>query len=294
MSLLQVSLPPGILLCVEDAGGDTTVLGRTAELQQVLLNLVRNAAQASPEGGRVTVGLACVVLSMPRHLATGSLGAGRYAVVSVSDTGKGMDQATLARAFEPFFSTRPAGTGLGLATAADIVRELGGAIDVRSTVNVGTGFDVWLPSAGDRGPGHRAGAGRGQGEVILVIEANQEQLLRSEDTLAALGYEPAGVTSPQAATDAIDRAPHLHDAALIGLGAGDTHDVVEVCACLLASRPGLPLVVVGDEDRLPDRLHAGGMREVVVIGPGHGALALASALGQLLDHGSSRGKARVP
>jgi len=119
------------------------------QLEQVLMNLVANARDAMPSGGRVSVRLDRVEL--PRGAESDRLGLtpGEYAVLVVSDTGAGMGAETLAHLFDPFFTTkeRGAGTGLGLSTVHGIVRQSGGAIDVSSIPQKGTTFRILLPVA---------------------------------------------------------------------------------------------------------------------------------------------------
>jgi signal transduction histidine kinase len=125
---LSVLVPPGLAHFDADPG----------QLQQVLINLVMNALEATPKGNQVTL--------EARPLSH----AGRPGVgISVMDTGQGIAPDVLPRVFEPFFTTKAAGegTGLGLAIAKDIVREHRGQIHVESTVGVGTTFTVWLPEA---------------------------------------------------------------------------------------------------------------------------------------------------
>jgi signal transduction histidine kinase len=112
------------------------VLGRSSELEQILMNLVLNARDAMPRGGTVT---------LAAHNAPGA----DEVLLTVSDTGEGMDAATQARVFEPFFTTKDvgAGTGLGLATVYAVVARARGRIDVTSAPGKGTRFDIWLPSA---------------------------------------------------------------------------------------------------------------------------------------------------
>lgn len=123
---------------------ETRTLVDPNQLQQVVLNLLMNAIEASPPGGRVAL-----------EARPGSGGEGRPGVeLRVIDSGSGIPPEQLARVFEPFFTTKPAGqgTGLGLAICRDIVREHGGTIDIESRVGAGTTVRVWLPAA----PGHHA------------------------------------------------------------------------------------------------------------------------------------------
>jgi signal transduction histidine kinase len=113
-----------------------------AELEQVILNLVTNARDAMPDGGRITV------RTGDASPARGAEGApSGYASLVVEDEGVGMDEATRARIFEPFYTTKELGTGIGLPTVRDIVRQSGGRIDIHSEPHRGTRFEVLLPRA---------------------------------------------------------------------------------------------------------------------------------------------------
>ena len=121
-----------------------------------------------------------------------------------------MDESTQERMFEPFFSSRLEGNGLGLATVREIVLQHNGAVRVQSAPGVGTRIEIWLPAARDQASSDARGAserdsGRGAGETVLVVEADRERLLRHEEILAALGYEPVGFSYPTEALAALRR-----------------------------------------------------------------------------------------
>ncbi|HEY1546422.1 MAG TPA: ATP-binding protein [Kofleriaceae bacterium] len=130
-----------------DVPRDLAALGSADELQQALFNLCINACDAMPDGGRLAINGRLVKLGPEAALASQLPQPGEYVELAVSDTGCGMDEATLARAFEPFFTTKPRdrGTGLGLAMIHTSVRRHGGAIDVESTPGRGTTFRLRLP-----------------------------------------------------------------------------------------------------------------------------------------------------
>jgi signal transduction histidine kinase len=244
-ALLAASLPSHVKVTVSPSVEAATVSGEPEQLQQVILNLCNNAAQALEEPGVIDLRIAEREVIHPLRIGRTDLGSGRFAVISVSDPGPGMDDATLEQIFEPFFTTRADGTGLGLATVREIVERHGGAVAVRSAPGAGTRFDVWLPSDRSSDPVSLQQAPplafRGAGETILVLEADRRRLLRHEEILAALGYEPVGFTG-LAEAEAAGRASRARfDAALVcHLPGGSSLDLA---ASLHKAVPGLPIIL---------------------------------------------------
>jgi two-component system, cell cycle sensor histidine kinase and response regulator CckA len=162
------------------------VRANRGELEQVILNLAVNARDAMPQGGRFTVGTTSVELG-DGHGPQGAARPGPYVLLTISDTGHGMDPTTQNRAFEPFFTTKEQGkgTGLGLAIVSGIVDQSGGHIRTESRPGHGTTFKIYLPQAaraaipaGSAPPA--AGSLRGS-ETILVVEDDEgvRSVLRS-------------------------------------------------------------------------------------------------------------------
>jgi signal transduction histidine kinase len=216
-SLLRASLPSGVELIIDDVPVDVAVSGEPAQLQQIILNLCTNAAQAMPRGGsiRITAEQQDVAAFLP--MSHGELAPGRYVCLAVIDSGPGFDESVARRLFEPFFTTRLAGTGLGLATVHEIVRDHDGAMNVQSKPGHGSRFEAWLPavvadSTGVVGP---AMLPLGRGETVLVVESERERLLYDEEMLAALGYEPVGFERPADAIAACRSAPDRFDVILV-------------------------------------------------------------------------------
>ena len=143
-------LGPDVALEIQPAAGLRPVMADASQLEQLLLNLILNARDALPEGGRIVARTANCRLpdGAPESLRAG-LPDGPYVRLQVTDNGLGMDPATQARIFEPFFTTKEPGrgTGLGLSTVYGIVRQMGGAITVVSERNHGATFSVYLPAA---------------------------------------------------------------------------------------------------------------------------------------------------
>ena len=175
-----------------------------AQIEQVLLNLASNARDAMPGGGTLSIRLTHE--EVPGELA-GKLNitSGQYAIITVVDSGFGMDAATAARAFEPFFTTKPIGkgTGLGLATAFGAIAQSGGAIFLDSEPGAGTKISIYLPVTSERpghdsGPGGLPGVGPGSGR-ILVVEDEPAVLDVVTRSLRSRGYDVVEALSAEQA-----------------------------------------------------------------------------------------------
>lgn len=165
------------------------------QIWQILLNLVLNARDAMADGGRLVIETANVDADEPWARAHDQCGTGRYTMLSVSDTGKGMSPEIRDRVFEPFFTTkkRGQGVGLGLSTVHGVVKQSGGHIWVYSELGRGTTFKVYLPAVGsDVTTPVTATAERkplGGEETLLLVEDNDEIREITSDMLEGHGYE---------------------------------------------------------------------------------------------------------
>jgi signal transduction histidine kinase len=287
-SLLQASLPSGIDLVIHEPIAAEAVVAEPGQLQQVILNLCNNAAQAMDGRGRVEIETHLHEMTRPRILSHGDLPRGRYTCVAVTDTGRGMDEATAERIFEPFFTTRVAGNGLGLATVREIVREHGGAMNVISTLGVGSRFEAWLASTADLETGSSSDMDAlplGGGKTVLLINDHREQLLRDEEILAAIGYEPVGFAGPGEGLAACSAAPQRFDAVVIGR-VTPSAAALDLAAALNRVAPGMPLLLATAlaEEFDADALMRAGVIEVVgrplICGEIAGALARSLAESQ--------------
>jgi signal transduction histidine kinase len=265
-SLLRATLPSGIELVIDDVPSDVAVSGEPAQLQQVILNLCTNAAQAIEGSGAVRVTAACRDTADPALLSHGRLPPGRYVCLSVVDTGRGFDEGVARRLFEPFFTSRAAGTGLGLATVLEIVRDHNGAMNVESKPGFGSRFEAWLPATTTDGTTSIGPSTLplGRGETVLVVESERERLRRDEDMLAALGYEPVGFERPAEAFAAYRAAPDRFDIIMVGNGAQtvDGRDLAWALHQVAPQRP-LLLTIESASDVSVEGLAEAGISEVL-------------------------------
>jgi signal transduction histidine kinase len=279
--MLAASLPSHAKVRINDTPGRAIVSAEPAQLQQVILNICNNAAQAMDEPGIIDIRIEVREAADTLKVGGDEIGPGRFTVISISDLGRGMDEATLERIFEPFFTTRLEGNGLGLATAREIVREHDGAIGVKSTIGAGTRFDIWLPCAPSNelaSVRHAPGiVGRGIGETVLVFETDPVRLLRHEEVLAALGYEPVGFTKLADAMAACRAMRSRFDAALVCHQPGDA-SALDFATALHDVVPALPIILATPSTRdLGAPILAGsGVSEIV-----HHPLASAELIGAL-------------
>jgi CheY-like chemotaxis protein len=248
LELLQASLPVGIQLQKHLSADTAGVIGDPTDLHQITMNLCTNAIQAMDRGGVLSVALECSRLSEQRVLARGSLAPGAYVRLIVSDTGSGIPPAILERIFDPFFSTKGVGqgTGLGLSLVHGIVNDLGGAIDVASTAEEGTRFDIWLPVAGEmplpiREPSQTLPLGSGQ--TVMIVDDERALVTLAEESIAQLGYEPVGFDTSLAALRAYQDAPDRFDAVITDESMPDLNGT-ELAHEIRRLSPSIPIILM--------------------------------------------------
>ncbi|HJS86528.1 MAG TPA: PAS domain-containing protein, partial [Acetobacteraceae bacterium] len=220
--ILTHALGASVAVRLDVAPGLPKLLADKGQLETALVNLATNARDAMPDGGTLTLAANSVTVDGDAPHPAG-LAHGRYVRVCVKDTGTGMNQATLARVMEPFFTTKPhgKGTGLGLPMAQGFAEQSGGALHVESALGRGTTVTLWLPQAGDAPPAiarpdlplREAPPGAGAGAAGRVLLVDDEAMVR--ETLAQ-ELEEAGY--------AVLPAPDA-GAALAAMGAGQEQEV---------------------------------------------------------------------
>jgi CheY-like chemotaxis protein len=291
--MLRASLPGEIELVIGDVSAGAAVSGEPAQLQQVILNLCTNAAQAMQGGGSIEITAEQTDVRAPRAVSHGELAPGRYVCLAVIDTGRGFGEDVAQRLFEPFFTTRSAGTGLGLATVREIIRDHEGAINVQSRPGQGSRFEVWLPAAreGDAVEAGQTPLPLGHGETVLIVEGELERLLRDEEMLAALGYEPVGFQLPADALAAYTATPGRFDFILIS-HAPNAQSGLDLARALHELAPWQPLILAtaSTVDISVDVLAEAGISEVLrrPLSSTELAAALARRASELDEAGSAR------
>jgi len=221
--------------------------GRTradaGQLEQVIMNLVVNAKDAMPEGGKITIQSADVTVHQ-NFRERGFIQPGRYVVISLSDTGQGMDRETQSRIFEPFFTTKEKGkgTGLGLSTVYGIVKQSGGYVFTQSEIGHGSTFHIYLPrveeSPEERSPAKSQENEKGGSETVLLVEDEDSVRELVRETLVTRGYKvleaengEIGMRVAEASSDHIDLL--ITDVVMPGMGGR------ELAKKLLLLRPDL-------------------------------------------------------
>lgn len=176
-----------------------------SQIEQVIINLVINAREAMPAGGRLTIRLSNFTIDEATARQQARLHPGNYVVLEVQDSGHGMTPEVQIRLFDPFFTTKAVGegTGLGLATVYGIVTQSGGVIEVESQLNVGSIFRIFLPQATPIQQGAQATPTyvRGGTETILLVEEDMWARQRWRTTLEAKGYRVLEAEGGRAAID---------------------------------------------------------------------------------------------
>jgi len=196
--LLEAAIPKGVELEVNLQPGLLTIDGDSAQMRQVIMNLIINAGEAIGDGSGMVTVTASHVLADDAYLARAAvddeIAAGEYVCFEVTDTGTGMDEVTIDKIFEPFFSTKFQGRGLGLAAVRGIIRGHNGALSVTSELGQGTTFKVLLPASehpiAATLPGETSAdaSWRGTGSVLVV---DDEEGVRSYagDILGRIGFD---------------------------------------------------------------------------------------------------------
>jgi signal transduction histidine kinase len=241
--LLASTVGPKIQVITDVADGLPPALADTNQLEMALLNLGVNARDAMPDGGTLTLAARRLRIG-PRHRSR--LPQGHYLLLSVADSGQGMDAKTLAHAVEPFFSTKGIGrgTGLGLSMVHGLASQLGGALTIQSKPGEGTTVELWLPISSEspaEAADRPAAAARGAG-LALVVDDEDAVRAATADMLTDLGYD---VEEAASAEDALARLDHgLAPALLVTDHLMPGMTGADLVRAWRERRPGAPALIV--------------------------------------------------
>jgi len=237
---------------------------------QVMMNLGTNALQAmTPRGGLLQVSVEPFMVDGSFAQAHPELTEGKHVLLTVSDSGSGIEPQLLDRVLEPFFTTKPPGhgTGLGLSVVHGIVREHGGALVLESTPGAGTIVRVYIPAmtgSGGEAPALLGLLPRGRGERVLVVDDEAALAELERRRLQELGYVATAFTDPRSALEAFAERPDDFDLVLTDHTMPQLTGI-EFAREVRALRPALPIVLVsgyGDAVR-PELLEATGIQRLL-------------------------------
>jgi CheY-like chemotaxis protein len=216
------------------------------QIEQVLMNLIVNARDAMPNGGKLTIRTAMAVLEPHDIKMIHEARPGRFACLSVTDTGIGMDSTTMERIFEPFFTTKEKGTGLGLATVYGIAKQHDGWINVYSQSDEGSTFMIYLPTLAiaDEQSADAAATDRirGHGEKVLLVEDRDEVRDFARRALQSHGYVVLEAADASRAFDVFIGAKREIDLLFTDMVLPDESGL-EFAERILAIKPGLRVLL---------------------------------------------------
>lgn len=284
---LRAVVPENIALRVRVSPDVPRILADPTGLHQVLLNLGTNSAHAMPRGGEIEIVAEPLYVRDSAVRALPELHEGPYAQLVVRDTGDGMDPATRARAFEPFFTTRApgSGTGLGLAIVHGIVRDHEGAIELESTPGQGTTCRCMFPAlegVEERVAGAETAIPQGRGERVLLVDDERSLARAQERSLADLGYRPTMETGSRRALELFHRSPADFDLMVTDYSMPEMSGL-DLARAVHAIRADIPIILVTGflDDLPPEVLEQAGVR--LILRKPVSRRQMAVALRELLD-----------
>ncbi len=244
-------LPPGIYFSIDVSGELWKTTGDPTQLLQVLLNLVNNARDALPDGGKLALAARNISVAESISSLTHLAAAGDYVLIEVEDNGTGMTGDVMSKIFEPFYTTKGVGegTGLGLATSAAIVQGHGGVIQVYSEPGQGTRFRLHLPANSSSSAVENEGASadelaelpRGSGQLVLIVDDEVAIRMITRQTLESFGYTTAVASNGAEAIEYCELAPGTVDLVLTDMTM-PVMDGAELAALLRVHHPDIRVV----------------------------------------------------
>jgi|GEM_PF-605205 len=270
VSLMRATLPAGVQITSTIDSDAPNVLADSSQVHQVLVNLCTNAWHSMEDRpGRIDINLSSSTFDSVTANDVSGIRPGNYACISVTDTGKGIDEVTLKRIFEPFFTTKPPGkgTGLGLPVVHGIMQSHGGAIKVISEPGVGSTFTLFFPAVvgpADPIPTLEQRPNSGQGQCILYLDDEEQLVSLAARMLGRLGYRVFGFTHPPDALEAFRRDPYKFDVVVTDFNMPGLSGL-QVAADLLKIRADSIVILCSGNltDELKQRASDTGIRHVI-------------------------------
>ena len=259
IKLLRASIPTTIEIKQEINAECGYVLADPTQIHQVLMNLCTNATQAMEDGGELLVGLDCVTLDHEELAKEPELTPGPYIRLTVTDTGTGMDQATLTRIFEPYFTTKSLGkgSGMGLAVVHGVVKRHGGMIRVTSEVGKGTSFTIFFPQVkevtGEKTEGISEVFSCHGNERLMIVDDDPVVVNLLAQLFESLGYQVVSETDSLSALERFRAAPLSIDLVITDQTMPKLTGE-QLSRSILAIRPGLPILLcTGFSSKIDDQ-----------------------------------------
>lgn len=250
LKMLRRVIEANIQLECEYGQGLPHIKGDRGMLEQVLMNLVVNARDAMPDGGKLTIRTERVEIGAEAARVSAEARPGQFLCLSVTDTGTGIAAEHLPRIFEPFFTTKKAGmgTGLGLATVYGIIKQHEGWVEVSSELGKGSVFRILLPALADASQSKEVTAAQADlprgNEKILLAEDDESVRLLAVRMLSKLGYQVVEANSGKTALEAWMKAGADFDLLLTDIVMPDGFTGRELAEKLRAVKPGLKIIFV--------------------------------------------------
>ncbi len=247
VKLLRASIPATIDIVTNLDSQAATIMADRAQIDQILMNLCTNSAQAMEEtGGTLTVEQHCLDLNRYDPQIDPELPAGRYAVLTITDTGTGIDEAMLEKIFDPYFTTKEfgKGSGMGLSVVMGLVTSHNGVIRVKSRKGVGTTFTIYFPciAAGAEKPASPPPLPSEGTEHILVVDDEKTLVEIQERSLRKLGYRVTATSSSPQALELFRENPKDYDLVVTDQSMPRLSGEV-LCRSLKEIRPDVPIIM---------------------------------------------------
>ena len=245
---MLLSFYPGVEMEIRPADDLLYIMGSPVHLSKTVMNLVSNAVEAIPDGGKVCVSMENRYIDSPVKGFDHVKKEGDYVVLSVADSGVGISPQDVKQIFEPFYTKKVmgrSGTGLGMAVVWGTVKDHGGFIDVQSIEGKGTVFTLYFPANREDVPGEKLTVAiedcRGNGESVLVVDDVEEQRTIATAILSKLGYRGATVSCGEDAVEYIKKNPV--DLLVLDMIMGTGMDGLETFREIIKWKPGQKTII---------------------------------------------------